>query len=198
MKSLVRNGRTLSRSPQSNRTVQNLLLLLSLMSLLPVLGSTALAQTGYLQGQPVVGNTTNNGPAASGATIDATLFTTGSDMCAKVALACQSSNTPVPTTVDARGFTGAQVCAATTVTKMLNSCAGNSGGKLLLGTVSIYADGPTGGNYSDNLGSGIGTPAFIIPSKFWGIEGTSRAHRQGWVRFFRSVLLKTIQWAPDT
>jgi hypothetical protein len=98
-------------------------------------------------------------------------------MCQAISTACSNSlQTPHPTTIDARGFTGAQVCAPATVTLMLNSCAGNGGGKLLLGTVSIYADGPVPpvANYSDSHSSGIGTPPFLIPSKFWGIEGTSR------------------------
>jgi hypothetical protein len=174
MNSMANGGRVLPCPPRSNRALQSLWLLLSLASLIPALDSTALAQ--YVQGQPVVGNATNNGPAASGATIDATLFSPG-DMCAKIALACQSANTPVPTTIDARGFTGAQVCAPASVTIMLNSCAGNGGGKLLLGNVNVYADGPTTGatgNYSDAHSSGIGTPAFLLPSEFWGIEGASR------------------------
>jgi len=56
---------------------------------------------------------------------------------------------------------------------MLNKCTAN-GGKLLLGTVNLYADGPASGNYTDGNGSGVGTPAFILPSKFWGVEGVSR------------------------
>lgn len=176
MKPVVRNRRVIRCPLPSNRLLQNLIRLLFFTSLIPALGTVVMAQ-GYKQGQPVVGNAGNNGPAASGATIDATLFTTGGDMCGNIAAACQSSNAPVPTTIDARGFTGAQVCLASSVTKMLNSCAGNGGGKLLLGNVNVYADGPTAGatgNYSDSLGSGIGTPAFLLPSEFWGIEGLSR------------------------
>ena len=61
---------------------------------------------------------------------------------------------------------------------MLNACVTGTnhngpGGKLLLGNVNLYIDGPTSGNYSDGT-SGIGTPAIIIPSFFWGIEGVSR------------------------
>jgi len=72
------------------------------------------------------------------------------------------------------------VCLASTATTMLSSCVtgtNHNGGKLLLGNVSLYADGPTAGatgHYDDGHGSGDGTPAFIIPSKFWGIEGVSR------------------------
>src|SRR5579872_275978 len=78
------------------------------------------------------------------------------------------------------GSRGPQVCLASTATTMLSSCVtgtNHNGGKLLLGNVSLYADGPTAGatgHYDDGHGSGDGTPAFIIPSKFWGIEGVSR------------------------
>jgi hypothetical protein len=111
--------------------------------------------------------------------IDATQFSAAGDMCAQIIAACQqlgTSNYPNGATIDARGFTGDQVCSATHATQMLNGCAA-SGGKLLLGTVHLYADEPTAGatgHYDDGHGSSDGTPAFIIPSKFWGIEGISR------------------------
>jgi len=120
--------------------------------------------------------------AASQMSIDATQFP-AVDMCASIALACGQLGTagyPLGGTIDARGFTGKQVCLASTATTMLNSCVGttgNNGGKLLLGNVRLYVDGPTAGasgHYNDGNGSGDGTPAFIIPSKFWGIEGISR------------------------
>ncbi len=69
-----------------------------------------------------------------------------------------------------------QVCAARLVQSEPTS------GKLLLGEVNLYADGPASGNYTDNIGahpSGIGTPALIIPSFFWGIEGVSRGASPG-------------------
>src|SRR6202040_1156883 len=107
------------------------------------------------------------------------------DMCVAIAAACAALNTPVinpvypkGATIDARGFTGIQVCLAGTITTMLNACVtgtGHNGGKLLLGNVNLYADGPIPPATSDTDGaSGIGTPALIIPSFFWGIEGTSR------------------------
>jgi hypothetical protein len=111
--------------------------------------------------------------------IDATQFALGTDMCGAIITACQklgTMNYPLGATIDARGFTGDQVCAANNATQMLNGCVAN-GGKLLLGTVHLYADGPVGGttpHYDDGHGSGIGTPAFIIPNQFWGIEGVSR------------------------
>ena len=98
---------------------------------------------------------------------------TAPDMCAAVAAACSTLGTsgyPQGATIDARGFTGDQVCAANNATQMLSGCVAN-GGKLLLGTVHIYADGPTGGvngHYDDGNSSGVGTPAFIIPNQFWG------------------------------
>jgi|SRR5579863_8262846 len=118
------------------------------------------AQT-YTQGLPTVGNNTPIA-APSQVFIDATQFgTSADDMCAKIADACAklgTANYPLGATIDARGFTGNQVCAATNITKMLNSCSpqgsenGATGGKLLLGEVNLYADGPAGGvngNYSD-------------------------------------------------
>jgi hypothetical protein len=117
--------------------------------------------------------------------IDATQFVNGSDMCAKISLACAqlgTTNYPLGATIDARGFTGNQVCVASNITTMLFKCVpqgsstGATGGKLLLGDVNLYADGPLppATSYLDLLGSGIGTPALIIPSEFWGIEGVSR------------------------
>jgi hypothetical protein len=106
------------------------------------------------QAEPSVGNATGTQLTTSPVFLDATKFA-GTDMCASIALACATSS-PIPggTTIDARGFTGNQVCKATTVTQMLNSCTTN-GGKLLLGLVSLYADGPSNpGNYQDGNGSG--------------------------------------------
>ncbi len=109
-------------------------------------------------------------------------------MCAKIAAACAKTGATMPdypkgATIDARGFTGDRLCAAANITTMLNSCVtgtgGHNGGKLVLGNVHLYADGPAGGtsgNYTDGKvpPSGVGTPALIIPSGFWGIEGISR------------------------
>ncbi|HXM21588.1 MAG TPA: hypothetical protein VN948_10035, partial [Terriglobales bacterium] len=119
--------------------------------------------------------------------IDATQFLVSpvTDMCGAIATACSklgttSPNYPLGSTIDARGFTGIQLCKASTITTMLNGCvsgSGHNGGKLLLGNVNVYADGPSGGvngHYDDGHSSGVGTPAFIIPSGFWGIEGISR------------------------
>ncbi|MGA8492311.1 MAG: hypothetical protein WB711_17930 [Terriglobales bacterium] len=131
------------------------------------------------QGEPAVGNSTQL--TTSQAHLDATLFS-GADMCASIAAACAALGTtsyPAGATIDARGFTGINVCKAVNITTMLNGCVGGSGhngGKLLLGNVNLYADGPASPatTYSDGLGSGVGTPALIIPSFFWGIEGISR------------------------
>jgi len=136
---------------------------------------------GQTQGEPGVGINGGGSFVSSPSLLDATQFgKSGDDMCAKIADTCASTS-PIPggTTIDARGFTGNQVCKATTVTTMLNNCATNCG-KLLLGLVNLYADGPSNpNNYQDGHGSGIGTPAFIIPNKFWGIEGVSRGSGNG-------------------
>jgi len=117
--------------------------------------------------------------------IDATQFISGTDMCGAIAAACAALNTPTMNpvypkgaTIDARGFTGNQVCSALTATTMLNGCVtgtNHNGGKLLLGNVNLYIDGPIppATSYTDGS-SGVGTPAIIIPSMFWGIEGISR------------------------
>jgi hypothetical protein len=105
--------------------------------------------------------------------IDATMFPGAPDMCLQIKNACAqlgAINYPAGATIDARGFTGNQVCLAANATTMLSSCAsgsGHNGGKLLLGNVNLYADGPTAGvtgHYNDGNGSGdgqnpIGTPA---------------------------------------
>src|SRR5580692_10483437 len=140
------------------------------------------------KGLPEVGN----GSAASSSQmfVDATAFSGAADMCASIATACSklgsSTSYPLGATIDARGFTGNQVCAAGNITTMLFHCSpqgsstGATGGKLLLGEVNLYADGPTAHPYyTDGLGSGIGTPALIIPSNFWGIEGISRGSSAG-------------------
>jgi hypothetical protein len=82
--------------------------------------------------------------------IDATQFA-GGDMCAKIAAACaalHSTGYPNGATIDARGFTGDKVCSGSlTTTTMLNGCVtgtGHNGGKLLLGNVHLYVDGPGG------------------------------------------------------
>jgi len=125
-------------------------------------------------GEPSVYDS-SGGAVASPISLDAKRYQSpGDDMCTAIAKAC-GSNSAIPngTTIDARAFSGNQVCRAGNVTTMLNNCATN-GGKLLLGMVNIYADGPPSGNYTDGHNSGIGTPAFLIPNKFWGIEGVSR------------------------
>ena len=143
--------------------------------LLAILSGSSSAQN--VKGLPVVG--AGGTQASSQMLIDATQFASGTDMCSAVIAACQklgTTNYPLGATIDARGFTGDQVCLPPHATQMLNGCTAN-GGKLLLGTVHIYADGPTGGvngHYDDGHSSGVGTPAFIIPNQFWGIEGVSR------------------------
>jgi hypothetical protein len=154
--------------------------------LCPLIGMLCVPSSAqYNTGLPTVGNA--GAPKDSQTLIDAKLFIGGpvTDMCGAIAAACgqlHASGYPNGATIDARGFTGIQLCAASNITTMLNGCVGgtgHNGGKLLLGNVNLYADGPTGGvngNYTDGNTppSGIGTPAIIIPSKFWGIEGISR------------------------
>jgi hypothetical protein len=158
--------------PQALRVQECSGVLAFLLVTMAMVGSSAGQNTlgNLTQGQPVVAHQTGtSGKTAlsSNVSIDASQFE-GGDMCARIAAACQSPDTPVPTTIDARGFTGAQVCAPTTVTIMLNSCAGNGGGKLLLGTVTVYADGPAagaGGHYSDINSSGIGGWPSLSPGR---------------------------------
>jgi hypothetical protein len=143
------------------------------------------------QGEPAVGNTLGTKLTTSQAVLDATMFT-GADMCASIAAACAqlsatSTTYPAGATIDARGFTGNQVCKAGNITTMLFQCVppgtgtnGATGGKLLLGEVNLYADGPTANAYYTDLnGSTYGTPALIIPAGFWGIEGLSRGADAG-------------------
>jgi hypothetical protein len=143
-----------------------------------------------VQGLPAVGSGT--GQKSSQMFIDATQFgLVTDDMCTKIADACGklgTANYPLGATIDARGFTGNQVCAAANITTMLNGCVSQysgtrnaTGSKLLLGEVNLYADGPSGGvngNYTDGT-SGIGTPALIIPYGVWGIEGMTRGAQGG-------------------
>jgi hypothetical protein len=138
------------------------------------------------QGLPAVG--TGAPPQASSQMfIDATQFISGTDMCGAIAAACGqlgATGFPSGATIDARGFTGIKLCKASTITTMLSGCvsgSGHNGGKLLLGNVNLYADGPVSPaiSYSDGLGSGVGTPAIIIPNGFWGIEGISRGAVSG-------------------
>jgi hypothetical protein len=146
--------------------------------------SSAQAQTPtYVQGLPTVGDSTSSVAAASRMSIDPTQFVSGADMCAKIALACAKLGASMPdypkgATIDARGFTGNQACSAANATTMLSGCVtgtNDNGGKLLLGNVNLYIDGPIPPliSYTDGS-SGVGTPAIIIPSMFWGIEGISR------------------------
>ena len=120
----------------------------------------------YVQGLPTVGNSGSSNAAASQMSIDATQFgAVGDDMCKKISLACATlgtTNYPKGATIDARGFTGNQVCAASTATIMLNGCVtgtNQNGGKLLLGNVNLYIDGPVppATSYTDGS-SGVGTP----------------------------------------
>ena len=146
-----------------------------------LLGALCVASSAQtVTGLPQVGNGTAT-PSSSQMLIDATQFN-GLDMCAKIIAACGqlgATNYPLGATIDARGFTGNQVCGAGNITTMLDKCVprGSShatGGKLLLGEVNLYADGPSSGTYTYGTGSGPGTPALVIPNEFWGIEGVSR------------------------
>jgi len=69
-------------------------------------------QTGGHDGQPVIatgGTTSTSSPAH----IDAFVYSTTGDMCARILAAWSSfTNTNPSVVVDARGFTGAQTCAA--------------------------------------------------------------------------------------
>ena len=112
------------------------------------------AQT-YTPGLATVGSPTPSNAVPSKMLIDATQFIAGTDMCGAIKAACgQLTNVvgaayPAGATIDARGFTGNQVCAATNITTMLFKCVtpgsstGATGGKLLLGEVNLYADGPS-------------------------------------------------------
>lgn len=146
-----------------------------------VLLSASYAQTPqYTEGLPTVGSAPGTLPstaAASQMSIDATqFFVSGSDMCAAIASAClklAATGYPFGATIDARGFTGNKVCKAINITTMLTNCAGDGSGKLLLGAVNLYADGPSG-NYSYPIsGSGPGTPAIVIPTGFWESKGSA-------------------------
>jgi len=160
-----------------------------LCPLIGILCSLSSAQ--YTTGLPTVGNA--GSPKDSQTSIDAKQFFGGTvtDMCGAVAAACATlgtTNYPLGATIDARGFTGNQVCAAANITTMLNGCVSQysgtrnaTGGKLLLGEVNLYADGPIppATNYTYGTGSGPGTPALVIPAGFWGIEGVSRGADPG-------------------
>ena len=160
-----------------------------LCPLIGILCSLSSAQ--YTTGLPTVGNA--GSPKDSQTLIDAKQFFGGTvtDMCGAVAAACATlgtTNYPLGATIDARGFTGNQVCAAANITTMLNGCVSQysgtrnaTGGKLLLGEVNLYADGPIppATNYTYGTGSGPGTPALVIPAGFWGIEGVSRGADPG-------------------
>jgi hypothetical protein len=118
-------------------------------------GITTLAATAqYNTGLPTAGN--GGSPADSQVSIDAKQFASGAtDMCDAINQACgklsnslTSNPYPAGAVIDARGYTGNQVCKAGTITTMLYQCAqtsahGATGGKLLLGDVNLYADGPT-------------------------------------------------------
>jgi hypothetical protein len=154
-----------------------------LCPLIGILCLPSLAQ--YNTGLPTVGKT--GSPTDSQTLIDAKQFLSGTvtDMCGAIAAACGqlgATGYPLGGTIDARGFTGDKVCSGSlTTTTMLAACVtgtGHNGGKLLLGDVHLYVDGPASGNYTDGT-SGVGTPALIIPSNFWGIEGVSRGAGDG-------------------
>lgn len=173
--------------PRFARAISRVVLLIPLLALLWTLVDIAHAQT-YVRGLPTVGSSTPTA-APSQMSIDATQFFVPNqvDMCGAIKAACAKLGTtgyPLGATIDARGFTGNQVCASGNITTMLFQCApqgsstGATGGKLLLGNVNLYADGPASGNYTDGT-SVVGTPALIIPSKFWGIEGISRGATPG-------------------
>ena len=147
------------------------------------------AQT-YHPGLTTVGsNATTSVPAASEMSIDASQFfpAASGDFCGAVASACALVNSksyyPFGVTIDARGMAGNQYCSAANATQMLTTCVTQGtqmspiqvgSGKLLLGEVNLYIDGPTGNNYVYQTGDGPGTPAIVIPDGFWGIEGISR------------------------
>ena len=115
---------------------------------------------------------------ASSQTVDVLYFYnanpgTYTDMCSAIA----GARAAYPgQTLDARGFSGLQYCAAANATTMLGgNVTSGVQGKLLLGNVTLVIDGPTNGtNYTDGNSSGLGTPAVIIPNQHWGIQGISR------------------------
>ena len=169
LRSQVRRSLTLSKAG------------VQLALLCPLIGILCLPSSAqYNTGLPTVGKT--GSPTDSQTLIDAKQFLISpvTDMCGAIKAACAllgSTGYPAGATIDARGFTGIQVCAATNITTMLSGCVGGSGhngGKLLLGNVNLYADGPILNPYYTDGTSTVGTPALIIPAQFWGIEGISR------------------------
>src|SRR5579863_958743 len=108
------------RQPLNNTTIRSALCCV----LLAALWAPFSAQT-TITGLPQVGNGTST-PSSSQMLIDATQFVSGIDMCANIALACAQVGTtgyPLGATIDARGFTGNQVCKAINITTMLNGCS---------------------------------------------------------------------------
>jgi len=93
-------------SAPRHRCVLALLVCLASLTNTPMRAQTATT------GKPTVSNILGS-PASSSIFLDAKQYqTTGVDMCQAIIAAC--SNTllnPAPTTIDARGFTGDQVCA---------------------------------------------------------------------------------------
>ena len=162
-------------------------LLLMLCAFVCVVSAT-FARAQYNTGLTTVGNA--GAPKDSQMSIDATQFLGGTvtNMCGAIAKACSQltatvgASYPFGTTIDARGFSGDQVCKASDITQMLTTCVSSStnpgSGKLLLGVVNLYADGPAT-NYTYASGDGVGTPAIVIPNNFWGIEGVSRGAEPG-------------------
>jgi hypothetical protein len=92
---------------------------------------------------------------------------TGSDMCAKIGAAVSANPGSV---IDATQYSGTQVCTAAHATTML--FGSGQGGALYLGNVQLYIDGAA--NFSDGNGSGVGTPALILPNKWGALQGVSR------------------------
>jgi hypothetical protein len=185
----VRTIRLQATRPVLKLTLRSALLVLLSWSIIALSTVDATAQATYSQGLPTIGTSTTTAVPGQ-MIIDAVQFLnppTVPDMCGAIAAACSklsatSTTYPVGATIDARGFTGVQVCSASNATTMLFQCTPDgsahnaTGGKLLLGSVNLYIDGPATPfpSYTDGFGSGIGTPALLIPNSFWGIEGISR------------------------
>jgi hypothetical protein len=103
--------------------------MLALVSIVLATGAAALAQS-YTPGQPAFANG-SGGLTTDGVSWDAKQFA-GSDMCAQIYAAWEAAMASgvVSATIDARGITGAQSCAA-------NPFPPTVSGKLLLGNVVI-------------------------------------------------------------
>ena len=185
------------RSQQGQRSLATTARRLASYPLLLVLtlSLSARAQsTPYTQGLPTVGNgNSTSSPAPSLMLIDATQFGTATDdMCTKIADACgklTASAPPQPypfgVTIDARGFTGDQVCKASNATTMLTTCVTQNnnnpppptlqlGGGFCSAQSTSTSTGPAAGRAATTYTQPVTDPA-LRPSSYPTVFGESRA-----------------------